>query len=319
MNYRERKNILIAIAISLLLHVLLFLLLFALGITLESPPAVQAKPIVLEFEQPPQAQIPPPQPEAEQQPLAEEWYQIEENPNANEQKPAENTNILAEKSSQSAAPLQSEREISSINPNTILPDYTKDPAKPQQAPEPQSAEDLGIKLDDHSGMVPVYQNKAFSKNLLTKQEDARKKQTDAEASEAPQLPASLKEIRGDLIGEIALSTTAWPWAPWVLDLKQRFYRLLVVPTAYWEGLIDGHTDVWLKVDRKGNLVEHKLLRYDGHETLMESTVHAFTASAPYKALPADFPDEYLELRVRVIYPNIKELYLKMQREQSARQ
>jgi hypothetical protein len=50
--------------------------------------------------------------------------------------------------------------------------------------------------------------------------------------------------------------------------------------------------------------------------LKESTINAFVSSAPWKALPANFPDEFLELRVRVMYPNLKEYFAKQRQAQS---
>lgn len=314
MENRERKIFLYALVISLLLHFLGLVILnqsklFSITIPEAAANSSAYEPIVLEFQEPP-----PLQPEPEKPPeLPDKYFQIEENPNANEQTPQE-SDIISEKSSISAAPLQSDREQSSLNPfNPNLNNLNDSPAKSESG---SAEEETGANIKDLSGAGALNRGvKPFSKNLLSTQpvpgpNEVRKDTLSGQ-------PFSLlKDFQGDLIGDVALSTYAWPWAPWLLAMKERFYRYLFVPPAYGMGLIEGYTEVWMKIDRNGNLVEHQLLKSEGHSSLKESTLNAFLASAPWKALPADFPDPYLELRVRVIYPNLKEYYQQLQDQQA---
>lgn len=314
MENRERKIFLYALSISLLLHFLGLVIvnqsrLFSITIPEVAANKAAYAPMILEFEEPPQ-----PQPEAEKQPpLPDKYFQIEENPNANEQTP-DQSDILSEKSSISAAPLPSDRQQSSLNPfNPDLAKLKDSPAKPDAG---SLEEEPGADMKDLSGAAALNRGvKPFSKNLLSNQPisapgEVRKDTLSGQAF------SLLKDFQGDLIGDVALSTYAWPWAPWLLAMKERFYRYLFVPPAYGMGLIEGYTEVWMKIDRNGNLLEHQLLKYEGHPSLKESTLNAFLASAPWKALPADFPDPYLELRVRVIYPNLKEYYQQLQDRQA---
>lgn len=314
MAFSDRNKFYIAIVISILLHIIIYILLVTFDLlALFFTPQVSAseKPIVLEFEKPvaqaAQPVVPEPPPE---QALPERFFELEENPNANEEKP-DDTNILAANDSKSAAPSIQDEAREALNPNTEIPEFTENQEETEAS---EKAEDLGIKLEDHSGSEAFFYNKAFSRDQLTNQTESTQK-IEREATSEVQLPAALQDFKGELVGDIALSTYAWKWAPWVLDLKRRFYRYLFVPPAYREGLIDGFTDVYMKIDRDGKRVEFKVLRSDGHASLQESTVHSFNASSPYKALPDDFPDEHLELNIRVIFPNLKEWYYRAQQQQ----
>lgn len=289
-----------AVIISLLIHILGFLVmnysnLFSFTIPEDYQPEETYQPIVLEFEQPP----PAPEPEPEQKtPPPEDYYLVEDNPNANEMDPVE-SNILSSKSSISAAPKQADIERSSLPADQ--PEF--EPAAETQPAE----EDPAMETSELSGNVPVFNKKQFSKNLLTNQPTSNKEEIkrDSLGSE----PVSLMdEFKGDLVGDFALSTYEWKWAPWFLAFEKKFHRYVYVPSAYQMGLIDGYTELWFKVDRSGKLVDYQLLKYVGHSTLKESTINAVVNSAPWDPLPSDFPDEYLELRVRFIYPNLKELY-----------
>ena len=317
---RERKIFSLAIIISLLLHVVGIILLnipglFSFASTNIEP---EAPPIVLEFERPPE-----PQPQQQQQqPLPEKYYQIEENPNANEMKPTD-ADILAEKASISSAPLQRDNAKQDILPENDSKTLFPKELDQQQLEESESnreeidetelteTEDKSVKFEDLAGNVSFH-TREFSKELLASQPETASKESLQEASEAKELPAVLDEFKGDLVGDVTMSTYEWKWAPWLLAFKQKFYRHLYVPSAYQIGLIEGYTEVWMKISRDGRLVDHKLVGTQGHPTLKESTLNAFLASVPWKALPSDFPDQYLELRVRVIYPNLKEYFRRVQ-------
>lgn len=314
MESKERKIFTYAVIISLLLHILGFLALnysrvFSFTIP-ENLQAAEAAPIVLEFDQPPAPQPPVQQPEPEpQQPekqnLPDDYFQVEENPNANKMDPVE-SNILAEKASISAAPRAAEMERSALpaDKQNLTPPEESRQAQDESKPE----ENPGVNTEDMQGEAMVFKNKQFSKNLLTGQPASEAREEVKKDSLSSEPVSLLKDFKGDLIGDFALSTYEWKWAPWFLALKEKFYRYVFVPSAYGLGLIDGYTELWMKFDRAGNMVDYKLLKYVGHPTLKESTINAFVAASPIKPLPADFPDPYLELRVRVIYPNLKEYF-----------
>lgn len=316
-NSRERKIFIWAIVLSLLLHVggLLLLNIPGLFSFAYTNPEPEPPPIVLEFEPPPEPQQQQEQQQQEQ--LPEKYYMIEDNPNANDLRPTD-ADIISANNSISSAPLQRDDA-----PQDLLPENDSKTLFPQNLDEQQfeqseqqdeqveetevtEAEDQSVKFEDLAGNVSVY-NREFSKELLASQPEAAQQES-MEESETRELPAVLEEFKGDLVGNVAMSTYEWKYAPWLLSFKEKFYRHLFVPSAYQMGLIEGYTEVWMKIDRNGDLRDHKVVGTQGHSTLKESTLNAFLASVPWKALPGDFPDPFLELRVRVIYPNLKEYF-----------
>ena len=326
-NQPNRKPLYFALIFSLLVHVVFFWLLFSqnlLAYILRKPEVLpETAPIVLELEQPQQPEQPvqqPPQPEEkqaaaeDQQQLPEKYFRLEENPNANEQTP-EDADILAAQSSVSASPKELDVQNEAIKPPVENPEPT---IKELENKEDQSAiPDKGLTFEEKNGDVIYYQSREFARHLLTNEPEQQKEtQIDLSQSSSKDVPPELKDFKGDLIGDVALSTYEWPWAPWVLQLKYAFYQHLFVPRAYSMGLIEGYTEVYLKIRRDGTLAEHRLIQTAGHNTLKESTLNAFLSSAPWKALPEEFPDEFLELRVRVIYPNLKDFFARQRQAQS---
>jgi outer membrane biosynthesis protein TonB len=88
----------------------------------------------------------------------------------------------------------------------------------------------------------------------------------------------------------------------MLALKQRIGRNIFPPLAYTMlGMIDGDTMLRFKIYPNGRLADLELLGYRGHRTLMETSRSAVTISAPFPALPADFPKPYLEVTARFSY------------------
>ncbi len=323
MKNNSRKPYIIAVVLSLLLHAVILWILFIPQVLafLKPPLPVDAEPppLVLEFDQPAAQQAPEPAPEEtpaeaeskeeeKQQPLPEKYFLVEENPNANNQKPKD-ASILAANASVSAAPQKTDLRETALLPPVEDPDPTIKDIKAENEETP-TEEDAGLNLEETAGRFAYLQNREFTKRLLSEKAPTETEDPLKKTSQTQKSPPLLEEFKGDLVGDVALSTYEWKWAPWVLALKEAFYRHLYVPRAYSMGLIEGYTEVWIKVDRSGKLVAHKLLQSEGHPTLKESTINAFLSSTPWKALPSDFPDEYLELRVRVIYPNLKELFLK---------
>jgi hypothetical protein len=108
----------------------------------------------------------------------------------------------------------------------------------------------------------------------------------------------------------ALNTYDWDYEPWFISFRERYLKSVKIPSAYFMGLIEGVVEIRLKIDREGNLLEYAVLKYEGHPSFKNVTVEAIEESSPYDPLPGDFPDEekYLELKLRVIYPNLKKYF-----------
>ena len=107
---------------------------------------------------------------------------------------------------------------------------------------------------------------------------------DQRASRAPEL------------GNFAINTYAWEYAPYLLWLKQRIEQNIFPPPAFtYMGIISGQTRLRFRIYPDGRMVNLAVLRSVGHKSLMETSVRAVELSVPLKPLPADFPENYLEV------------------------
>ncbi len=96
-------------------------------------------------------------------------------------------------------------------------------------------------------------------------------------------------------GGLQLSTYAWDYAPYMQYLQRHIDRHIYPPRAFELGMIDGMTQVKFRIWRDGRLEGPELIDYKGHDLLRDTSLKAVELSAPFKALPPDFPDEYLEI------------------------
>lgn len=118
----------------------------------------------------------------------------------------------------------------------------------------------------------------------------------------PEVPHRQMEGRVGEEGGLSFNTYDWDFAPYMLALKRRIGNNIFPPLAYsMLGMIDGDTRLRFKILPDGRLADLELLGYSGHLTLMETSRSAITISAPFPALPADFPKPYLEVTARFTY------------------
>jgi hypothetical protein len=110
-----------------------------------------------------------------------------------------------------------------------------------------------------------------------------------------------------LTGDVSLSTTEWEWAPWIQRFSRKLMRAWFAPPAYYLGVLKegGWTVVELEIARSGEVLRMDVLEEQGHESLIRSATGALRSISPMEALPADFPDKTLILRVRMVYPKIR--------------
>lgn len=104
-----------------------------------------------------------------------------------------------------------------------------------------------------------------------------------------------------LPGDISMNTTAWNWAPWLQRFRREFMQVWYAPPAFYMGIIEGENVVELRILPDGKLAELTVLEEEGHPSLVQSSVQAFRALAPYHPLPDDFPEDQLVLRVKLMY------------------
>jgi outer membrane biosynthesis protein TonB len=105
-----------------------------------------------------------------------------------------------------------------------------------------------------------------------------------------------QQSRTPEIGSFSLNTYEWDFAPYMLWLQKHVQRNIYPPPAFTRmGIISGRTMLRFRINRDGTLLGMELLGYDGHKTLMETSVRAVQLSAPFRELPKDFPEAYLEV------------------------
>ena len=108
-------------------------------------------------------------------------------------------------------------------------------------------------------------------------------------------------------GDLSLSTTQWKYAPWMERFGRRLMHTWRAPPAYDMGLLKegGWTVVEMKIARSGQVLRMDVLEEHGHPSLIFAATGALRSISPTEALPADFPDTTLILRVRLIYPRFR--------------
>ena len=295
MKGKDRKIFYIAVLVSILLHIIGLLLFteFDLFAFSETKKPEMEEPIELAFEQPVVPDV------DYNENIPEKFYEIVENPNASGETP-EITDMLSTESSLSQAPVLMPGQIRAVPGN--------EESKMKESDEVSNKSQQEELQEAVSKTLLAYkENRSFSRSALTgKSEDnivkgEEKEESLGETSRRPQ------GFDADLVGDFALSTYEWDWAPYWLEFKRKLNRVWYAPPAYYElGLIHGHTILRFKVSREGNISDLQVLRQVGHSSLEHSSVNAIEAVFPFRPLPSSFPDEYLEVTVKMIYPNLRE-------------
>ncbi len=297
MKDKERKIFFYTLIVSVLLHILFLLLFTSTDIFSYEPPAdvtEAPQPITLVFEQPRPLQPEPLPPE-------ERFYELKENPNANQERP-DQTPFISGEFSRSAAPSASQRTPNSPAPRAEAELQSSAPEKSETA--------TPFKTFDNQAAVLAYNPPPlFSKSLLTGEPDTETRE-DPDHREG-ESEVTQKEVDAELVGDFALSTYKWEWAPYMLEFQRKLKRHWYAPPAYYRlGLIFGYTIVQFRIDRGGRLHDLKVLRQVGHHSLQEGSVSAIESTFPFLPLPEDFPGPYLTVTMKMIYPNLREYYSK---------
>ncbi len=103
-------------------------------------------------------------------------------------------------------------------------------------------------------------------------------------------------------GGVSFNTYDWDFAPYMLWLKRRVEQNIFPPPAYTRmGMIQGETLLRFRIYPDGKMENLQVLKYKGHKTLMETSYRAIEISAPFKNLPADFPEPFLEVTAVFTY------------------
>ena len=109
--------------------------------------------------------------------------------------------------------------------------------------------------------------------------------------------AKVKELGG-----FAFNTYDWNFAPYMLELKRLIQSNIFPPIAFTQlGIISGETLLRFRIYPDGRLEALELLNTKGHRSLVDTSVDSVKISAPFPALPDDFPEPFLEVTGKFIY------------------
>lgn len=118
----------------------------------------------------------------------------------------------------------------------------------------------------------------------------------------PDLRITAEDANAAGEGALSLSTYAWNWVPYIRELKERIESNLNPPPAFWQlGIIEGEARLKFRILDDGTLVGPVLITSSGHESLDRASMQSVAVSVPFRPLPSDFPDEYLDIRCRYYY------------------
>jgi outer membrane biosynthesis protein TonB len=110
------------------------------------------------------------------------------------------------------------------------------------------------------------------------------------------------KFSAEALGGVSLSTYAWDFAPYIFYMKRRLRDHIYPPAAFYKmGMINGEVVLRFKLHLDGSTSDLQLLSYEGHKALTETSLNAVKASSPFKQLPENFPENYLELTWTFIY------------------
>lgn len=288
----RRKILILTLLLSLFLHAVIILLLLLGSIFLPSSTRPDEKKITVKFSKP----LPPPAQEpAVQVPprIPDQFFELVDNPNANQKNP-DQASMISDQASVAAAP---EADVQTAIAHSA-PEEKPDPSQSKDKQEAELKPDFSTFIQKNRG---IFRKEVVGKELSG--EDGNEEIGRINPSDESNKMFDPREI-----GQMALSTYAWEWAPymksWLRFLQQHWYA----PPAYTElGLIQGQTIVRFRIYPDGHMEGLEVLYHEGHISLKESSINAVNASFPFKPLPENFPDPYLEITLRMMYPSLRRI------------
>jgi len=168
----------------------------------------------------------------------------------------------------------------------------------EQAPEQKDELSKAHQLTESSSNRYEYQK--FSRQQLLKKNPSIPNYPEQRRLDRPLYDN--KQFSAEDLGGFSFNTYEWDFAPYMLEMKRKVERNVFPPPAFIRmGLISGKTLLKFKVMPNGEVTDLVVLKYTGHESLKETSVNAITNSAPFRPLPADFPEDYLEVTASFTY------------------
>jgi outer membrane biosynthesis protein TonB len=248
-----------------------------------------------------------PAPEQKTEEKRLEFELVETPENARNDAPPDNTNLLSDKNSIARDQYQkndklagapySEGDLDVKN----LPKVSVEPT-PSPATSQASNKDFSNREERAESVENNYDQsyQKFSRQKLLKPNPQSNRDQQQWEIERP-LYAN-RAFSAEDLGGFSFNTYAWDFAPYMLEMKRKVERNIFPPPAFtYMGLISGETIVRFKVMPNGEVTDLKVLNYTGHESLKETSVKAIFNSSRFRELPADFPEDFLEVTAKFTY------------------
>jgi outer membrane biosynthesis protein TonB len=271
-KYLSRKNIFrLALIFSVILHLFAFLLagIFTIPITAISQQAAAAKeyrpPIVFTLAETPES--------------------------ARREKPPENARHFSDKNAAAQnpnapknLPVDQPFALGALREATTATQPQTNSSEPAEENKPVEKSEERFRPNDGF-------SSSFSRDFLT-----GGRSTPQQLLGNPEAGYDNQQSRSPEIGSFSLNTYEWDFAPYMLWLKKLVQRNIYPPPAFTRmGIISGRTVLRFRINRDGTLQGMELIGYQGHKSLMETSVRAVQLSAPFRSLPHDFPEDFLEV------------------------
>jgi len=158
------------------------------------------------------------------------------------------------------------------------------PALQIQEQETNSIQDEDLQEEDDEKVNP-------SRDPLSVQKEAIPPQLQ-EKKVKPTYDNMMSEV--EKAGGISLNTYNWDFTPYMLYLKKKIQSNLHPPPGFtYLGLIHGDVLVRFEILTNGKLNSLEVLHSDAHASLVGVSTGSIEISAPFKALPPDFPEDRL--------------------------
>lgn len=103
-------------------------------------------------------------------------------------------------------------------------------------------------------------------------------------------------------GGVTLNTYAWDYANYLYDMKARLRSNTYPPAGFsLLGILTGEQVIRFRVLPDGTATEITVIEFRGDRSLLDTSLDAIRLSSPFRPLPGDFPEEYLELTWTFVY------------------
>lgn len=118
---------------------------------------------------------------------------------------------------------------------------------------------------------------------------------------SPQPAYKQKESSAKDVGGISFNTYAWDFAPYLLELKRRIEKNIYPPPVFTHLGFGGKNILRFRIHPDGRLEGPLILGYEGQKALVRTSQNAIRVSAPFRSLPKDFPEKFLEVTATFRY------------------